>query len=279
MNTRAKNHIQSLLIILAITMPVLAIGAPAVKTPDKPTIEPIAITVSKTDPLKESPKDIKADPRAGSTEITFLARLGGCNIIAMDRDSSELTTFVDDKKQMLFKADAKSDLTRKRWLGSRPIISDDNHACAFTIEADRLPSKGAKFIIIDAAIAFICGSQPETISSTTALKVGSEFQMGSDKVKITAVKDTQWGQSKMSFSLSSSTDLRAINSISFLDSDGKPIGHSPMGSGKFTVTDQVTYTRSFGLHKKTDKITAKVEYFTKIETITIPLSAKLSVGL
>jgi len=103
--------------------------------------------------------------------------------------------------------------------------------------------------------------------------------MGSDKVKITSVKDTQWGQSKRSFSLSSSTDLGAIISITFLDSDGKTIGHSPMGSGKFTSVGKVTYTRSFGLHKKTDKITAKVEYFTKIETIKIPLSTKLSIGL
>jgi len=279
MKTELKKYKQTLLIILAITLPLGAIDAPTDKARDKPTIEPIAMTVSRTEALKESPKDEKVNPRAGNTKITFLARLGQLNIIALDVESSKLTTFADDNKQPLFKAGAKSDSSGKHWLGDRPNIVADNHACTFTVEADRLPSKGAKSIIIDATIVFRCGSQAETISSTTTLKVGSEFQMGSDKVKITSVKDTQWGQSKRSFSLSSSTDLGAIISITFLDSDGKTIGHSPMGSGKFTSVGKVTYTRSFGLHKKTDKITAKVEYFTKIETIKIPLSTKLSIGL
>jgi hypothetical protein len=78
--------------------------------------------------------------------------------------------------------------------------------------------------------------------------------------------------------LQSSSPLRAIKELTFLDADGKKIEHSRMSSGASGWGGKKTYTVTYGLAKKVDSVSVKVVWFTKTDTVKVPLEVKVSVG-
>jgi len=247
------------------------------KADGKASIEAVGLTIAKAKPGDKFGGSYLIGRPAG---VAIILRLVEPNrsIVALDAEASRLTSFVDDKGTDLSAPKKGASGFGSDWLGSFPDIGKDGHSCQFEVRG-HLPAKGAAKLSLRAEIVYRCGTGAETIASTTQLTKGAAFPFGPVNVTIDEVKDASWGQSKMTFTLKSDKTFEAVKSVTFLDAEGKEIKHSAMGSGRMGFGKKFTYTRSFGLHRKVEKVTVKVEYYSKIETVRMPLDLTVGVGL
>ena len=59
---------------------------------------------------------------------------------------------------------------------------------------------------------------------------------------------------------------------------GKEIKHQQNGHFSSGFADTVTTETTYGLAKKVKKLTVKVTYFEKIETLSVPINQEVGVG-
>jgi hypothetical protein len=86
------------------------------------------------------------------------------------------------------------------------------------------------------------------------------------------------GKKHFSVTLSSSGPLDAIQEVVFFDAAGKKLESKSAGRSRMTMAGKTTYAKSFQL-KKTEKVNLRFSYYTKLETIEVPIDVTTGVGL
>ena len=147
------------------------------------------------------------------------------------------------------------------------------------LRSDAVPAKGAGKITLKAKLAIKCGSGEKTHTEKVALKAGTQIKFPPAPMKVNSVKGESWGSMKMTFTITSDKPTESIKKIVFLGADGKEIKHSQLGRGRSGFGGKMTYETSYGLAKKVDSITLKITYYTKVESVAVPVDLSLGVGL
>jgi hypothetical protein len=272
----------SALVVAVLVMGVLAshgsaADAPAVtKTESKPSVIVGGLSIARAKKDDKFGRSMAFSMQAG-TNVSLYVSMPGKTIIELDRNASKLTKFTDDKGTVL--AEPGSAKGFESWLGSFPHIADDGHSCAPSVGSKKLPAAGASALIIDATLAFICGEAPKTVQSDVSLTKGTPVKLGTVAAKIRKVGEPSYGKMKSSVTFTSSQSFDTIRKLVFLDSAGKEIKSRGSGHGSSTFGSKKTYSRTYDLAKKVDKVTIKIDYWGKIETVTVPVKLNVQMGL
>jgi hypothetical protein len=238
---------------------------------DEAKVRVVGLSIAEADPDSKFGQSMVPGLQAGTQVHVMISELGK-HILGIDEDASSIKTMADDKGNAL-----KPKATGL--LGPFPKISPDARRLVIEARSKDVPAEGGKQIHIAGQIAVQVGSDEKTKLVEMPLKAEAKVELGPVKATVSEVADARWGQSKVAVTLKSPSPLRAIKELTFLDADGKKIEHSQMSSGASGWGGKKTYTVTYGLAKKVDSVSVKVVWFTRTDTITVPLDLNVSVGL
>lgn len=242
----------------------------------KPTAEVVGLSVAKP---RTGDKYGRSEARglSAGTCVYFKIAMPDNFIVKLDTGAGKLKTFADDKGTDLMPEKARFG---SRWLGW-PDIDKDKHTCRFVVQNTKaVPAAGATALTVQADIVLICGADPkEGEQKNVALKAGSAVSIGPVAMKIKSTKDGGGGDDKFSVEFTSSTDLAGIRELTFLDSAGKKIEARKVSSGSWGMFGRMSYTRTYSLKRKVASATIRISYFQKMAKRTVPIDAKIAVGL
>lgn len=241
-------------------------------------VEIVGLSVAKPKPGDRFAQSLASGLQAG-TRLHLLIRRGDLRIVDVDTKASTLEAFTDEKGTDLTKR-AQTGWGSRSWL-SWPEVGDDGHTASFGITSKRVPAAGAKELHLKAAIVLRCGSAVKSAEvKGLALKKGSALAAGSLKMAVKNVQDGGWGgDAKMTVELTSRQPLTPIRKLTFLAPDGKEIKHRRQGSGSSSLGRTTTYTTSYALSRKVQTVTVRIEYYSKVQTLTIPVDVTTGLGL
>ena len=196
------------------------------------------------------------------------------NFIKLDAKASKLNAFLDDKGADLTKTKKKS-WGSSPWLGSFPKITDDKHAVRFDIKSTECPTKGATKLTLNATMELLAGSDLKTEKQADVeLKLDGKITIGPAPFEIKRI-EKGWGSWKLAVTLFTNKPVDGIKSIKFLGPDGKEIESKQ--TSRSTMNDDINLT--YSLKKKVEKATIEIEYYQKVEKVTVPVKCELGVGL
>ena len=198
-------------------------------------------------------------------------------IIGLDESATKIKEFSDDKGANLLKADDGQRMS----FGDRPLfeeIAEDGKSVVIKARAPRVPTKGAQKILLNGLIVLRCGSTLKSFEQkNVALKQGTEINVGPEKITVGQVSDQDFGETKFMVSLAMPhSDL--ISKVEFLEGDA-PLKVVPQGRTVMRFGNTVKSELSYGLPKKLGQANLKITYFDKVETVPVPLSVSVGVGL
>lgn len=239
----------------------------------EPMVEITGLSTARPDPTSKYNRSKAGNIPVGThvyIEITDKTK----NFLSFDDKASKLAAFTDDKGTDLTKIKKKS-WGRPNWLGSFPKITDDKHGARFEIKSTVCPAKGATKVKIDATIVLLAGSGQKTeTQEDVELKLDAKITIGPAPFTIDRIEKGR-GSWKRAVTLFTEKPVDGIKSIKFYDADGKEI--ESKRTSRSTSNKNVSWT--YSLKKKVDKATIKIEYYQKVEKITVPINISLGVGL
>ncbi len=120
----------------------------------------------------------------------------------------------------------------------------------------------------------------ETVAEqkNVALKKDSKITVGPVPLVVEEIRDSSFGEMKLTVTLNADKPLDAIKKIEFADASGKAIEQEKMGSGTFGFGGKTKYQQTVGLAKKLDKATVRITHYGKQETVKVPLELEFGVG-
>jgi len=235
------------------------------KTKSEPTAVPTSIAVSR----KVDTKQFQFGFGSDQTNVTFLLRYPGKQLLGVDQ-SSELKSLKDDKGNSL--VDDKGFF--KLNFSTYPQIAKDRTAMLVSVNAyNKAPGKGATKVLLKGDLMVLCGTDEKSEEvKKFEFKDKGEAKAGDFKLKVTQEKG--FGNQGATFSLVSPTN--AIKSLVVKDADGKDVdvyagAPFPSAPKEFTVT----YT----LQKPVKEGKVTITYFTKSEKVKVPIDLSVGLGL
>jgi hypothetical protein len=206
-------------------------------------------------------KDL-SDPE---TTVEVIIRQPGKRIIGLS--SIKVTSFTDDKKTDLAE---NQDFSKGLQLLNRFA---DGSQVMFSVRTSKLPARAAKKLRVKGSVALRIGSGEMSLEkknvkleSGATVKVGP-FELGSYEQNLDA--------SATGVRVAYSEDI--LKSIQFFDMDGQVISCRKMGGGSFGNVD-VYYWDDYALTRKVERMTVRIGYYSKSETITVPLDLEVGLG-
>jgi hypothetical protein len=207
----------------------------------------------------------------GTTVEVILAQPGKF-ILAIDPKASKLESFTDDKKTDLTKTKS---LFGREWLNATLLrFSKDNAHCAFQIYAPSTPAEGASKLQVKANLAVVIGKEEKTAEQkNVTLKAGEKAKL--DAIDMTVEKGFPEGKQ---VTASFITSERSIKSLEFIDSKGKAIPQVFTNTNPTFAGGKNQFQTTCSLPVQADPITVKVTYFSKTETVKVPVELSFGVG-
>lgn len=237
------------------------------------TVEPVGLTVAVPRPGSAGRRAIASGLRPG-TDVSFRMTRKDMAFVALDYAASRLKVFADNKGTQLAASTDKGFLGG--WLSRWPRISTDARACVFSIHGNTVPAKGASALIVQARVVAVCGADPKPVERPVAMKIGATFKLASVLLTVSnlRVSETSKGQ-RLVVTLSSKQPMYPIRSLRFFQPRGKEIEAlrtTPSWSNE-------TWTMTVQLAKVVRQTTIKADCYTRMETVTVPIDAKITLGL
>lgn len=193
------------------------------------------------------------------------------NTTGVDFKASKLESFTDDKKTNLYaKVKGLFAPPGSDWLNEFATqYAPDGESITLQMKSTVAPGKGASKLRVKATLALKQGSDAKaTEKKEIAMKAKEEATLGSFKVKVADFNNA--------FSVISSEEN--IKNIEIYDEKGKEVKAIP-GRSMQPKGDKKEYLYSFYLYQKTSKFSVKINYYDKVETVTVPLDLEVGLGL
>jgi hypothetical protein len=209
-------------------------------------------------------------PMPNGIHMEVTVSLPGKPITGVDVKNSKLDSFRDDKDNVLFKKGGGFFGVGAAWLqefGMR--YGPDGESVTMHIRGTNPPGKGANKILLKGSLGIKCGVDSKaTDAKVMAMKPKEQADVGPFKARV-----GQFGNQ-----VEVEAEDENIKKIEFLDDKGKEIPTSQshrtrmeLGKGKGH------YVYYYFLGSKSEKFSIKIHYFSKVDTVQVPLD--LHVGL
>ena len=260
-------------------------------------MEPHAISIAKKMPHGEESHMMWGMDHEG-TRITLLVQVSDYSIVALDEEASRLTRFSDDKNTDLLKTDSGTGGIMGNLMGgmmgnmepnqppiqARMMRNTTGKQIFIDCSAPNCPAPGTQTITLEGRIILQCGQGVKmTEHKNVPLDGSGKFTAGGVSVAIKKEESGGFGNTfggmgqemKMRISFTSNKPLDGVISYTFLDTNGNEIEWQ---DGGWMGTNQ-THTEYFSLAEEVDSLTIQLEEYETIETITLPVSLKVGLGL
>lgn len=231
----------------------------------------------------ESEKEkMQADLRAfnwhSGTRIALLVTSKDKAIVNVDKDGSKVTALADEEGTDFTKA--KGRFGRGGAKFGFPNFSDDQKAMMVDVESAGIPAKGSKELNLKGELAIAVASKSEMKKSKVVeLKKGAKVVVGDHTFEVEKTGKPDWGEDPLSISFKSSVSHKDFKEVVFHDAEGNVIESSRSSSGSMGMFGKRTYTVTFNLKKKVDKIILGLDEWSDLEVIKVPLDLKIGTGL
>ncbi len=239
----------------------------------KSTVKAIGLSITLPDPDNEFGQSFVMGRSAG-VEITLLVE---------DKDKFVISVIDEgnDKTELKISADGKTlenkqDFSR---IGFMSNISPDGHRVSLPAMASEVPPPGTKSLHVDGTIAILVGSDSK--KETVAFKpvVDEKVKLGGIETKIASVEEQNFGEPMTVVNFESQQSLDTIQTIKFLDAEGKELQSSSGGSSSFGFGGQTTYSRSYQIAGSPKSLSAELTYFGSTKVAKIPVKFDFGLGL
>lgn len=260
------------------------------KAPAMPQVEVVSVQVNK--PFWGHGMGL-AGSRSG-TSLGLRIVSPDTQIISFDQQASRLEVLVDDRGTDLIEPESKPFGWKNMqhfMASSYPGDKPGQQQWGVQVGGDGVPVPGATKVILKATLVVRCGQKEATVEKKDLnLKEGAKLDVGILALEVRETEalkgpSTPWRpaedpykDSKTWIRLSATEPLDAIKAVAWLGPDGKEIKshhlmNSTQGNNKGT-----TYSRTYGLAEKIEKVGVKIVYYDDIETVRLPLSIETGVG-
>ena len=215
----------------------------------------------------------------GATNMTFVLCVPDRNLFALDPADAALIAFTDDKGTNLLAA--RPGRLGKPGLQQYAAISSDNHRAKVELQSLLAPAEGATKLVLKGTIPALCGADRKKVrQDQLSLLEGTKFKLASLELEVAKVETRSYDDgSAMTVQFKSNASLRPIKSVRFLSSSGKEIKSLPIGRGSFRNNKSILETCGFALWENVASVTVEADMFTQTETVQIPVSLEIGVGL
>jgi hypothetical protein len=229
-------------------------------------IQVVSLSIYKAPPPK--PGTFMAIPNGLNMEV--MVSLPGRFITGVDANGSQLDRFTDDKDNVLFKKGLFG--MRTHWVqefGMR--FNPAGESVTVLIRGTDPPGKGAERILLKGSLNVNCGSDEKvTDAKEMAMKPKEEAEVGPFKVRV----------GPFGSAVEVVSNEENLKNVEFLDAKGKAIftgvpTRGPMPSEKGKTAHHCNYF----LAGKFEKFAVKIHYFTKTETVKVPLDLRVGLSL
>jgi hypothetical protein len=231
-------------------------------------IQVVSLSIYKMPPPK--PGTFMAIPNGLNMEV--MISLPSRHITGVDAKGSQLDRFTDDKDNVLFKKGGGLFGTELPWVQEYGIrFNPEDESVTVMIHGTNPPGKGAEKILLKGALNVRCGSDAKvTDAKEMAMKPKEEAEVGPFKVRV--------GQFGSAVEVLSNEEN--IKNVEFLDDKGKAIMTGQPNRVLFpSQKGKITHHYNYFLAGKRDKFSVKIHYFTKVETVKVPLDLRVGLGL
>ena len=247
--------------VTGLALAVLVVGAVASRgaDPGPAKVEVRAVHIVK--PLPPGLSTFEATETGISIDV--IVTVPGKLIVGLDKDANKFTSFGDDKK---------TDLTQ----GQKPWIREQSRAqnptigapCVLRVGTSAVPAPGATKIQLKATAAVKVGGAEKTVEEKLVIikkdaktKVGpAELRASGDIVTVSYI------------------DTTPVASVVFLDKAGKEIKSERAGGGFSSRDAGYEYENDYRLEGKVGEFGVRLTYFSKIETVEVPIEINTGLG-
>ena len=214
--------------------------------------------------------------RRTGTVLTVQVHRADMHFLGLDASECRLETFSDDRGVELIDDSAKM---LRTWVEDRAWVRRDGRRCAFELRAARCPSRGARRLEVRGTVVLKVGQQRQTAEQANfRLAKDGKLTAGPVPMEITGVQVDAKGAI---FCLSARKSTDRIAQILFFGPDGKEIESELVEKSIVGFMGNTFHERTYRLTSKRRlrAVTARVVYFKRIKTLSVPLRVAAGVGL
>ncbi len=230
--------------------------------------------------------------REGTTVHLSLSRPDKL-LIGFDEKASKIAAATDDRSTDLARArSAPSGNTGRFHFGGAggggpfsATIQPDGHRATVEVHLPQTPARGATKVRLKGQLAFQCGAGEKTVEQKNLSIKDGKITVGPVPMTFGQEDDgftppNFGGEAKPSTSLSlhHARPLNSIKTLAFLGPDGKTLPSHRTGQMSSGFGDQQRFTTIYQVEGKVDRVSVKITYFDKVETLTMPLDIEVGVG-
>lgn len=225
--------------------------------------------------------------RSSGTTLSFLLsnEIEERTLIRLDEEESSLVSMTDSQKKSLLKQ--KSGLLGSMGMfgaGPNPVSSSNEDPLGDWIAVDfyapELPSKGSQFVDIQGKIVVVSGTgEKDTEFKDISLDGKGSFTASGTKVTVKKSDQSFFGgEMKMLIEVTTKGRLDSVFAYTFLNEKGEEIEFQEAGQMWGGIGKNFTITENFALSEKVDKLTIVVSEYETLETLEVPVRAKVDLG-
>lgn len=251
-----------------ITLTALVFSAGLLTAGDPPTksVEVVGLHVSKKLPDQDRNLTNSYDHGTG---IDLIIRQPGKRILGIDRAASKVTSFKDDKDTDLSKSEGFGGIVDD--LGTR--TSQDGTRVGVRLRSSVLPAKGAAKLVVKGSIVLKIGTDEKTAEEkNVVLKADKGVKVGPATVKI------GMGEVNGEKTVMVSYSERVLKAVVFLDKAGKVLESQSYGGGSSSDGTTTVYDTDYHVKGLANLATVRITYFSKTESLTVPLDLEINLG-
>lgn len=253
--------------LLAAATALLASDEKSAKDKKAAKIQVTSLNIFKAPPAKPGTFML----RSNGIFMEIMIALPGRFITGLDAKAGKLDSFSDDKNNALFKKGGGLFGGGASWLNEFGMRFDpDGESVAVQIQGTNAPGKDAEKILLKGSLSVRCGSDAKTTDAKElVVKAKAEAEVGPFKARVGQFGNIEIWSSEEN-----------IKKVEFLDDKGKPIMAGPPGRTRSpSKQEKLAHGYSYFLIGKHEKLSIKIHYFTKVETVKVPVDLRVGLGL
>ncbi len=221
---------------------------------------------------------LRAFNRQLGTKVGLLVTSSDKTIVKLDEEKSKVIVFSDDQETDLIKV--KGRFGKKSGVFRMTSKAKDGKAVITHVESSGVPKKGTKTLTLKGGLVVSLASKSKEVrSELTVLKKGEKLVVGEDAFEVNSLRKPDWGDDPIQVELKSSVSYKDFKGLHFYDTKGNKIESERSGSGSMGIFGKRTYTVSFNLKKKVDKIVLAVDEWSDLEVVKVPFNFTIGAGL
>jgi len=206
--------------------------------------------------------------------LAMLIHRDAGGLIAVDEEGSVLDSLVDDKGTDLIGKGAFG-----IGFGPFPKISEDGKAALWDITTKTQLDSAATSVTSKGTIHLQVATKKRKLkSSAIELAVGQAVDLEGYSFKISKVAKPSWGDGAVEVTLKTSKPASAMAGVQFFNGAGKSIETEPSGTSSSSFGKIGSYSYSFTLGKKPEKVVIELEEWEDMQTVEVPFEISAKVG-